>query len=56
MVGFNQDIDAQKQMLLNIISQNKVLFEIINESQKLGLENYYIGAGCICQSVMRRLG
>ena len=51
MIGFNQDIDAQTQILSSIIFQNKVVFEIINESQKFGLENYYIGAGCICQSV-----
>jgi len=51
MIGFNQDLDAQTQILSSIIFQNKVVFEIINESQKFGLENYYIGAGCICQSV-----
>lgn len=51
MIGFNQDIETQKKILLDIISQNKVVFEIMKESQKMGLKNYYIGAGCICQSV-----
>ncbi|MFT4007670.1 MAG: nucleotidyltransferase family protein [Lacrimispora sp.] len=51
MIGYNQDIETQKQILFNIVLQNKVLFEIIKGSQSFGLEHYYIGAGCICQSV-----
>lgn len=51
MTGYNQDLQTQKQMLLHIIRQNKIIFEIVNEAQKIGLEHYYIGAGCVCQSV-----
>lgn len=51
MIGYNQDIQTQKQILFNIILQNKAIFEIVKESQRIGLEHCYIGAGCVCQSV-----
>lgn len=51
MIGYNCDLDTQKQMLFSILSKNSVLFEIIKEAQSIGLKNYYIGAGCICQTV-----
>ena len=51
MVGYNCDIDSQKRLLYEILSKNPVLFKVIRESQTIGLENYYIGAGCICQTV-----
>lgn len=51
MIGYNRDIDTQKRLLHDILSQNPVLFEVIKGSVALGLENYYIGAGCVCQTV-----
>lgn len=51
MIGFNKNIRTQTQILFDILSQNSILFEIIKNAPKFGLENYYIGAGCICQSV-----
>lgn len=51
MVGYNCDIDLQKHLLYEILSKNSVLFEVIKESQTIGMKNYYIGAGCICQTV-----
>lgn len=51
MIGYNCDLDTQKQMLFSILSKNSVLFELIKEAQSIGLQNYYIGAGCICQTV-----
>lgn len=51
MIGFNKDINTQKRILFEILSQNSILFEIIRDAPKIGLENYYIGAGCVCQSV-----
>ena len=49
--GYNCDIDAQKQILHKILSQNSILFEVLTEAQALGLDDYYIGAGCVCQTV-----
>jgi len=51
MIGYNCDLDTQKQMLFSILSKNSVLFELIKDAQSIGLQNYYIGAGCICQTV-----
>ena len=51
MIGYNCDIEIQRQLLRRILSENKILYEVIRNAQKLGLEKYYIGAGCICQTV-----
>lgn len=51
MIGYNCDIDTQKRILYDILSESPVLFEVISRSPSLGLENYYIGAGCVCQTV-----
>lgn len=45
MIGYNCDLETQKQMLFSILSKNLILFEVIKESQKIGLEDYFIGAG-----------
>ncbi|BCJ96942.1 hypothetical protein acsn021_45110 [Anaerocolumna cellulosilytica] len=51
MLGHNIDLDSQKELLLSIVSKNDILLEILKMSQFLHLKNYYIGAGCICQTV-----
>lgn len=51
LIGYNCDIEKQKEILYSILSKNSILFEIIKCTQSIGLEYYYIGAGCICQSV-----
>lgn len=51
MIGYNCDLETQKQTLFSILSENSVLFELIKGTQSIGLQNYYIGAGCICQTV-----
>lgn len=51
MIGYNCDLDTQKRLLYGILVQNPVLSEVLRGSQTLGLENYYTGAGCICQTV-----
>lgn len=51
MIGYNCDIETQQQLLHRILSENKSLYQVIRNAQKLGLEKYYIGAGCICQTI-----
>lgn len=51
MIGYNCGLDTQKRLLCDILFQSPVLAEILRETPTLGLENYYIGAGCICQTV-----
>ncbi len=51
MLGYRCDWDTQKKILFEILSGNTVLFEIIRQAHCLALDRYYIGAGCICQTV-----
>lgn len=51
MIGYNCDIRTQQRLLYEILSENPILFEILKGAQTLDLENYYIGAGCVCQTV-----
>ena len=51
MIGYNCSLDTQKRLLYEILVQSPVLSEVLRGSPALGLENYYIGAGCICQTV-----
>ena len=37
--------------LAGILSQNRPLYDVINKMADVGLQNYYIGAGCIVQTV-----
>jgi hypothetical protein len=51
MDGFNTDLYAQIERLKEIILSNEVLNSVLIKAQKLGLKNYYAGAGCIAQTV-----
>lgn len=44
-----------EEVLIQIIQQNKVLMQVIDGVKSLGLDNYYIGAGCIVQTVWNSL-
>jgi len=51
MLGFNADLASQIKLLSEIISQNEVLYSVIEKAATIGLQDYYIGAGCITQTV-----
>lgn len=51
MIGYNCDLDTQKRLLYDILFKSPALSEVIQGSVSLGLENYYVGAGCVCQTV-----
>lgn len=51
MIGYNCDLETQRQLLFSILQKNSLLFEIIRGAPEIGLDDYYIGAGCICQTV-----
>lgn len=53
--GYNSDINTQLKILKKIISKNEKLYTVINRAQRLGISNYYIGAGCITQTVWNYL-
>lgn len=39
MIGYNSDLEFQKQELYNIIKENAVIFEIIQKAQTLEIPN-----------------
>ena len=45
------DFQSQVEQLTKIIATNKPLYSVIEKAEHLGLKNYYIGAGCIAQTV-----
>ena len=49
--GKNETLQRQIEILHEILQLNQPLYDAIKENAKLGLENYYIGAGCIAQTV-----
>lgn len=53
--GYNMDIQTQLKALENIIMSNKIISTAIERAKLLDAENYYIGAGCIAQTVWNYL-
>lgn len=51
LLGYNCDIETQMKLFYEILQKNDVVYQAITGAGKLGLNQYYIGAGCICQSV-----
>ena len=49
--GFNENLKSQINLLAEIIEKNAVLSTIIKKAPELGLKYYYIGGGCIAQTV-----
>ncbi|MGG4048591.1 MULTISPECIES: nucleotidyltransferase family protein [Paenibacillus] len=47
----NIDLSSQMAYLTSIILMNPVLDSVFKKAPKLKIENYYIGAGCITQSI-----
>jgi hypothetical protein len=54
-VGYNIDLQTQMKILENILIQSKPISTAIERAQGLGIENYYLGAGCITQTVWNYL-
>jgi len=48
---FNADLQSQIAQLTKIVRQNEVLYDVIEKVSRVGLRDYYIGAGCIAQTV-----
>jgi len=51
MVGFNADLQSQIAQLESILLQNEKLYGIMEKASGMGLKDYYIGAGCVTQTV-----
>ena len=53
--GYNSDIYTQIKMLENIIMSSEIINIAVNRAKQLSIDNYYIGAGCITQTVLNYL-
>jgi hypothetical protein len=51
MDGFNNNLQIQINKLENILMSNEILNDVLKEADKMKLKNYFIGAGCIAQTV-----
>lgn len=51
MIGKNAQLSQQIQVLHKLLQDNQPLYHVIEESQNLNLPEYYIGAGCVAQTV-----
>jgi len=51
MIGYNTDLQNQIKQLAKLLRLNQPLYEIIEKANNLGFKDYYIGAGCIAQTV-----
>jgi hypothetical protein len=53
--GYNLDLYSQIDIFCRIIMENKILNEVFTRAPSLGLKNYYIGAGCLAQTIWNYL-
>lgn len=53
--GYNLDILTQFKVLENIIMSSKIINTAIERARLSDMDNYYIGAGCIAQTVWNYL-
>lgn len=53
--GFNQDIVEQVRALQRILSLSRMIREALTRARSLDIGQYYIGAGCIAQTVWNYL-
>ncbi|WP_455717259.1 nucleotidyltransferase family protein [Anaerosporobacter sp.] len=54
-IGYNIDIVSQIEVLDQIIRSNEIIYKVIECANLLDLEHYYIGGGCITQTVWNYL-
>jgi len=55
VASFNSDLADQTRSLKKIVKRNKFIAEILSSSSKLKLPNWYVGAGCITQTIWNAL-
>lgn len=49
--GFNVDVQKQIEIFMGIIRRNEQVNDVVERASLLGLQGYYIGAGCLVQTV-----
>lgn len=53
--GYNKDIQKQIDLLEQVLLQNPVVAEILKLAPRLEMPHWYLGAGCVAQTVWNRL-
>jgi len=53
--GYNFDIYTQIKMLEDIIMSSEIINTAVKRAKQLNIDNYYIGAGCVAQTVWNYL-
>lgn len=53
--SYNLDIDIQSKRLAEILMSSELVHSAVERASQLNIENYYIGAGCITQTVWNYL-
>lgn len=48
---YNRDLQTQIDCVLQLISQNPLARQILERAPDLKIPNWYLGAGCIAQTV-----
>jgi hypothetical protein len=52
---FNQDMQTQIDCLEKVLAKSKAISKVLESAPQLGLPNWYLGAGAICQTVWNEL-
>ncbi|HHV09647.1 MAG TPA: nucleotidyltransferase family protein [Clostridiales bacterium] len=53
--GYNSDIHTQIKLLENVIMSSEIINIAVTRAKRLNIDNYYIGAGCVAQTVWNYL-
>lgn len=53
--GYNKDVRSQLKVLGSIIMSSEIINTAVERARLLEMDNYYIGAGCIAQTVWNYL-
>jgi hypothetical protein len=53
--GYNLDIGTQMKRLEDILMSSEMIHTTVKRASRLGIDNYYIGAGCVTQTVWNYL-
>jgi hypothetical protein len=49
--GYNRNLQSQIDLLHTALRANTTLYSILKKCEAISLPNYYVGAGCVAQSV-----
>ena len=50
-MSYNTDLLNQIEQLSNILMQSEPMLVVLEKANNMGIADYYVGAGCIAQTV-----